>query len=159
MLKGHNILLRSLQASDLDFLQEIENNKENWHYGGDRKIFSRKELATYISNSSANINIAKQYRFVIDLHNNPIGFIDLFDYNTKDVSVGVIIAKNYRDKGFAKEALILISDYALITLGLKKIKASIQKDNLVSVKLFNSCGFTFASQKESLQYFVKLAAK
>ena len=157
MLKGHNILLRSLQASDLDFLQEIENNKENWHYGGDRKIFSREELANYISNSSANINIAKQYRFVIDLHKNPIGFIDLFDYDTISGCVGIIIIKKFRNKGFAKEALNLIIDYGFTILNLDKIHCSIEKSNITSIRLFLSCGFVLEKEIQALKYFIKLA--
>jgi len=159
MLKGENILLRSLQDSDLVFLQDIENNKENWQYGGERKIYSKQDLASYILNSRTNIQIAKQYRFVIDLKSNPIGFIDLFNYTNTGVGIGIIISKYYRNKGFAKEALTIMIDYIFITLGLKKIKAIISKDNLGSIKLFNSCGFDLEREEKDLQYFINLAEK
>ena len=159
MLRGEDIVLRPLQESDLDFLESIENNKENWQFGSERKHFNRQELFDYISNAKTDIKLAKQYRFVIDLNSVPIGFIDLFDYTLTSAGVGVIISKDHRNKGFAKEALNLISDYAFKFLNLKKIHCSIQKDNLFSNQLFISCGFVFLRQVRPLKYFVKLAEK
>ena len=48
MLKGRNITLRPLQNSDLDFLFTIENNKELWRYGSEKKQFTKSELSSYI---------------------------------------------------------------------------------------------------------------
>ena len=159
MLKSDKILLRPLQLSDLDFLFEIENNKENWKYGTENKQYTKEELTNYIANAKQDITNAGQFRFVIDFENTPIGFIDLFDYTTNSAGVGVIIAKNYRRRGFAKEALKLLSIYSFETLNLKKLDCNIEKDNLASIKLFTSCGFKLEREKKELQYFVKLAKK
>ena len=157
MLKSDKILLRPLQLSDLDFLFEIENNKENWKYGTENKQYTKEELTNYIANAKQDIATAGQFRFVIDLENTPIGFIDLFDYTTNSAGVGVIIAKNYRRRGFAKEALHLLSIYSFETLNLKKLDCNIEKDNLESIKLFTSCGFELERETKELKYFVKLA--
>ena len=159
MLKSDKILLRPLQLSDLDFLFEIENNKENWKYGTENKQYTKEELANYIANAKQDISNAGQFRFVIDFENTPIGFIDLFDYKTNSAGVGVIIVKNYRRRGFSKEALELLIDYATNTLKIEKLHCNIQKDNLASIKLFTSCGFELEREKKELQYFVKLAKK
>ena len=156
MLKGENIVLRPLQDSDLDFLRRIENNTDNWEFGSERKKYSKQELTSYIKNAKTDIKVAKQYRFVIDLNSTPIGLIDLFDYTVNSAGVGVIIVENYRNKGFAKEALCLLSDYSFDNLNLAKLHCKIVKDNLESIKLFSSCGFEF--EKELLN-FVKLAKK
>ena len=159
MLKGENIVLRSLQNSDFDFLKRIENNTDNWQFGSEREEYSDEQLSAYITNSKTDIKVAKQYRFVIDLNNAPIGFIDLFDYTTNSASVGVIIAEDHRNKGFAKEALYLLSDYSFTNLNLVKLHCAITKDNLLSIKLFTSCGFELEKEEKELQYFVKLAKK
>lgn len=159
MLKSDKILLRPLKLSDLDFLFEIENNKENWRYGTENKQYTKEELTNYIANAKQDITNAGQFRFVIDFENIPIGFIDLFDYTTNSAGVGVIIAKNYRRRGFAKEALYLLSIYSFKTLNLKKLDCNIEKDNLASIKLFTSCGFELEREKKELHYFVKLAEK
>ena len=159
MLKGKNIVLRPLQDLDLDFLEKIENNKENWQFGSEEKQYSKQELVDYIANAKTDISISKQYRFVIDLKNIPIGFIDLFDYTRKSASVGVIIAKNYRHKGFAKEALNLLIDYAFSILDVNELHASVTKNNLISIKLFNSCRFDSLREKGDVIDFIKLAQK
>ena len=159
MLKSDKILLRPLQLSDLDFLFEIENNKEHWKYGTENKQYTKEELTNYIANAKQDITNAGQFRFVIDLEKTPIGFIDLFDYRTNSAGVGVIIAKNYRRRGFAKEALKLLSIYSFKTLNFKKLDCNILKDNVASIKLFISCGFELEREKKELQYFVKLAKK
>ena len=159
MLKGENISLRPLYLSDLNFLFEVENNTDNWRYGTENKVYTKEELTNYIANAKQDIATAGQFRFLIDLENTPIGFIDLFDYTTDRAGVGVIIAKNYRRKGFAKEALKLLSIYSFETLNFKKLDCNIEKDNLASLKLFTSCGFELEREKKELQYFVKLAKK
>ena len=159
MLKGKNIVLRPLQNSDLDFLFDIENNTGNWQFGSEQKQYNKQELLDYIANAKTDITVAKQYRFVIDLNSTPIGFIDLFDYTTDSAGVGVIITKDYRNKGFAKEALTLLTDYAFVILDINQLYCSITKDNLRSIKLFTSCGFEPKKEKKDLQYFVKLAKK
>ena len=159
MLKGNNIALRPLQISDLDFLFEVENNTDNWKYGSENKQYTKEELTNYIANAKQDIITAGQYRFVIDFRNTSIGFIDLFDYTTNSAGVGVIIVKNYRRRGFSKEALELLIDYATNTLKIEKLYCNIQKDNLASIKLFNSCGFVLEREKKELHYFVKLAKK
>ena len=159
MLKGKNIVLRPLQNSDFDFLKRIENNTDNWQFGSEKKEYSDKQLSAYIANATTDIKVAKQYRFVIDLNSTPIGFIDLFDYTANSAGVGIIITENYRNKGFAKQALHLLSDYAFTTINLFKLHCAIAKDNLESIKLFTSCGFELEREEKELQYFVKLAKK
>jgi len=157
MLESENIVLRPLLKSDFDFLERIENNEENWQFGSERKQFNTQQLFSYIENSGTDITISKQYRFVVDLNSVPIGFIDLFDYTTTSAGVGVIISKGYRNKGFAKEALNLLVDYAFNFIKLRKLHCSINTDNLASIRLFHSCGFQLLRQKEELRYFIKLA--
>jgi len=159
MLKGNNILLRPLKVSDLNFLFEVENNTDNWKYGTENKQYTKEELKNYIANAKQDIATAGQFRFVIDLEDTPIGFIDLFDYTTNSAGVGVIIAKNYRRRGFAKEALKLLSIYSFETLNLKRLDCNIEKDNLASIKLFTSCGFKAIGEEQEFNYFIKLAKK
>mgnify|MGYP001173668845 CR=1 FL=1 len=159
MLIGEKILLRSLEDSDLDLLHKIENDQENWKFGSERKKYSKQHLINYIKNSKIDISITKQYRFVIDLNDKAIGFIDLFDYNIESAGIGLIISSDYRNQGFGKDALTLLVEYAFVNLKIKQLNATINKENIASVKLFNSCNFTLQREKFDLQYFIKFAEK
>tara|TARA_B100001250_G_scaffold379384_1_gene370015 strand:+ start:93 stop:569 length:477 start_codon:yes stop_codon:yes gene_type:complete len=157
MLIGKKITLRSLKVSDLCFLQSIENNQDNWQFGSENRKFDIQDLLDYIRDASIDIEVAKQYRFVITLNTVPIGLIDLFDYTIVKAGVGVIIKKEYRNKGFAKEALELLILYSFKTLKINELYANIESRNISSLHLFQSCGFEFRSQESNLQYFSKLA--
>ena len=101
MLSQEPISLRFLRKSDLEFLYKIENDKSLWRYGSEKKTYSKDELLTYIENSGIAIKNIKQFRFVIDYNDSAIGFIDLFDYNITEVSIGLIIDEKYRSRGFS----------------------------------------------------------
>ena len=153
MLKGKNILLRNLKKSDIDFLMSIENNISLWEHGSERKIYTKQELVSYIKNSHIPFFEARQYRFVIDYKNFPIGFIDLFDYFENQASVGIIIHKNYQNKGFGKEALILLSNYSLNVLKLKKLQCCIQKNNYKSNRLFLSASYKLVKEEKNMNFY------
>ena len=153
MLKEKKIKLRTLLPTDLEFLQKIENDRSLWEYGSDRKIFTKEELTNYIKNSSEKIQQAKQFRFVVDYNNTPIGFVDLFEYKDSSAGVGIIIDKEYQKRGFALESLKLLIDYSLKEIKLKKLYCKIGKYNLRSIQLFTSCGFAFTKQKDDLYFY------
>lgn len=154
MLVGRNISLRSLIDSDLDFLEKIENNTSLWKYGSEQKIYTREELKSYIQNSDTPIQIAKQYRFVIDYKTIPVGFIDLFNFKEKEVSIGIIIDEEYQNRGFAKESLSLLSDYCLDYLNITQLKCSVDASNKKSNFLFLSSGFQIVRKENNLNFYI-----
>ena len=153
MLKGKEIKLRTLLPTDLEFLQKIENDRRLWEYGSDRKIFTKEELTNYIKNSSEKIQQAKQFRFVVDHNNIPIGFVDLFEYKDSRAGVGIIIDKEYQKRGFALESLKLLINYSLEELKLKNLYCKISKYNPRSIQLFTSCGFSFTKEKDDVYFY------
>ena len=154
MLKGELINLRPLEHSDLEFLYSIENNKDNWIFGSENKIFSYLELENYIKNSSTDIKKDLQHRFVIDYNGKAVGFIDLFNYCIKSVDVGIIVANEYRGNGYAKEALKLLIEYSFSTLKVDDLCCTISNDNIASINFFTSFGFRFISTQENLTSYV-----
>lgn len=153
MLEVKKIKLRTLLPTDLEFLQKIENDKNLWEYGSDRKKFTKEELTNYIKNSSEKIQKAKQFRFVVDYNNTPVGFVDLFEYKDSSAGVGIIIDKEYQKRGFASESLRLLIDYSLEDLKLKNLHCKISKSNLRSIQLFTSSGFTFTKEKDNVCFY------
>ena len=158
MLKGKRVVLRSLERRDLDFICHIENNKKNWIFGSEEKHFTKKELESYIGNAKMNIEVAKQYRFVIDINTTPIGFIDLYNYTNQSVSTGIIIEEKYRRKGYAKEAMQILEDYVFSTLNIGCITCVVNKNNYASKTFFINCDFIINTQEKELLYFSKLSS-
>ena len=66
--------------------------------------------------------------------------LDLFEYNPFDqhISVGIIIYdENYRRKGYAKQALLLLESYLKEVLHCKYVFARVLQNNEASISLFN----------------------
>ena len=148
MLVSAEIKLRSLEDTDLDFLFSLENDKSLWAVSGTTEPFSLVQLANYISHAKQDIAIAEQFRFVIDWQGKAIGCIDLYEYNFKrqNAGVGIVILKQYRRKGFAKQSLTLLIKYAWEKLHLKQLYTGIFSDNKASLALFQSVGFEMVRQ-------------
>ena len=148
MLVSAEIKLRTLKDTDLDFLFSLENDKSLWAVSGTTEPFSLVQLANYISHAKQDIAIAEQFRFVIDWQGKAIGCIDLYEYCFKkqNAGVGIVILKEYRRKGFAKQSLILLIKYAWEKLHLKQLHTGIFLDNKASLALFQSVGFEMVRQ-------------
>lgn len=148
MLATAEIKLRTLKDTDLDFLFSLENDKSLWAVSGTTEPFSLVQLANYISHAKQDIAIAEQFRFVIDWQGKAIGCIDLYEYNfeKQNAGVGIVILKEYRRKGFAKQSLTLLIKYAWEKLHLKQLHTGIFSDNKASLALFQSVGFEMVRQ-------------
>ncbi len=151
MLIGNHIFLRSVVSTDVDFILSVENNTENWAIGGITKPFTRKEIIDFVA-SDQNLHKNKQLRFIIceKRTEQPIGTIDLFEYNKelKNVGIGILIEhKESRRKGFATEAIKLIIRHCKTELNIIQLFCNIFKDNKNSIRLFEKCGFNFIEEK------------
>ncbi len=144
LLKGKNIRLRPVEIEDLNVLYEWENDTDNWHTSNNLNPHSRFFLEQYILNAQNNIYEDKQLRLVIlDRHNKQIGIIDLFDFDPhhRRAAVGIILAPEFRNKGYGSDALDVLIAYAGGFLNLKQLHCGVGVDNLHSIRLFEKKGF------------------
>ncbi len=150
------LLLRALEPKDLDFLFEIENDRDLWHLSHTQQPFSAHLLRQYIAQADEDIYSAKQFRFAIVQKNDQqlVGFIDLFDFDPKNkrAGIGIVIHQKYRQKGYGRIALELLIDYAFNILYLHQLYANIAANNLPSLQLFESMGFKLAGIKKDWNF-------
>ena len=143
-LIGKHIKLRALEPSDLDFLYTLENDESIWEVSNTQKPYSRYVLKKYLDHSHLDIYETKQVRFAISTKNNKtVGFVDLYDFDPahKRVGVGIIVTKNDQKRGYAKEAIVLITNYAFRHLQVHQIFASVTQQNHRSIGLFEGLDF------------------
>jgi diamine N-acetyltransferase len=144
-LFGLKLCLRPIEPEDLDFLYPIENNELFWEVSHTQTPFSRYVLKQYLENAHLDIYETKQFRFIIEelSDKKQVGMIDLFDFNPqhKRVGVGILIHPYYQNRGFASEALSIVTDYAFSYLNLHQIYANITADNTKSLNLFEKHRF------------------
>lgn len=151
MLSSKNIALRTIEPQDIDCLLAWENDTENWTVSNTFVPFSRKLMEEYIY-SAQDIFAMKQVRFIIEdkRTKNQLGCIDLFEFDPFHLraGVGILIDKNYRNKGIAKEALEVLKTYSFSHLKLHQLYCSVANSNAASLKLFYQSGFVQTGVKK-----------
>jgi diamine N-acetyltransferase len=145
-LQGNTIFLRALEPEDLVFIYRIENDENIWEVSNTQTPYSKFLITQYLENAHQDIYEAKQLRLAICKNENleAIGLIDLFDFDPKNkrAGVGIIIQNEVdRNKGFGKEALGLMINYAFHQLQLHQLYANIGTENLPSLSLFTTFEF------------------
>lgn len=143
LLKTSRLILKTIDEKDISALLEIYTKEENMRF-----ISSGKFDWTYNELLEKYTNINKNYRLGIGIYvvqlkegGKIIGEAGLFnsfdDLNT--LELGYIIDSTWWQKGFGKEICLALMDYAFNKLGSKKLIARMYEDNIVSVRLSESC--------------------
>lgn len=146
MLKSDNIYLRAIEPEDLDFLFKWENCVDIWQESNTLAPYSRFSIKDFIEKSiSESVFEVGQVRLMIcSLYDNSIvGTADIFDIDVVNsrAAVGLLIDSNYRGKGYAKEALDMLCNYASETLLLNQLYVHIATDNTSCLSLFAKSDF------------------
>lgn len=150
-LKGKQVYLRALEPEDLELIYIIENDESVWEVSQTQTPYSRFLIKQYLENCHKDIYEVKQLRLMIVTNSEePVGFVDLFDFDPKNdkVGLGVLVLDHSRGKKYGQEALSLLINYAFKNLYVHQIYANVLEDNLVSIKLFESLGFVKSGVKK-----------
>jgi len=151
MISSEKIVLRAPEPEDIDFLYQLENDEKLWYVSQTFRPFSRFEMEQYVLMAEKDPYESHQVRFMINLKSgDTIGTVDLFEidpYN-KRAGVGIVIVEDFRERGFAYEALKLVISYCFDQLNLHQLYCNIEVDNTVSIELFKKAGFEVSGLKK-----------
>ena len=155
-LTGEHISLRAIEPGDLAFLYQIENDESFWSVSNTQKPFSKFLLQQYLENAHQDIYQAKQLRLIIfeNKTQTSVGMIDLFDFDPKHlrVGLGILVAQKFESKGYATQAIELLTNYAFTHLDVHQVYANISEDNTKSISLFEKRGFKKIGVKKDWTY-------
>lgn len=145
ILQSDTLLLRAPELGDLDFMFHIENDTRLWAVSACRMPYSRYLLQQYIETNTHDIYTDKQMRLMIEHHasGEVVGVVDIFDFSPSDLraEVGIVIDAAYRGRGYAREALALLCDYAKRVLAMHQLYCYVFVDNVSARHLFGQNGF------------------
>ena len=154
-MRADKIYLRALELDDIEFLFEIENNRDFWEISYTILPFSKYYLEKYIKESNHDIFSEKQFRFVISIENKyPVGLIDLFDFDPINhrAGIGIVINNTQRKKGYAIKSVKLIEDYSRKNLQIHQLYVNVMVDNQNSLDLFKKLGYVEIGIKKDWNY-------
>ena len=145
MIIGNRIYLRKLSLKDasLYYLSWVNNKQITKYMDIGKKRYTLKYLKNYITKSNKANNEELFGIFLRDKKKH-IGNIKIeeIDHIHKRAYIGIMIGDTDEwGKGYAKEAINMITEYSFKRLKLNKLKAGIISLNTQSIKLFKKAGF------------------
>lgn len=142
-LETERLILRRYKESDIDMQYEIINDERLSKYIKFPKYTKDEELDC-IKKWIKDANDSKYEKWVITLKENnlPIGNISVNGIEKKHnyCNVGYVILYNYWGKGYAAEALEIVSDY-LLDRGYYLVECSCNELNKQSSRVMKKAGF------------------
>ena len=150
ILTTERLTLRRLIINDEREIFTLRSDGEINKYL-DRQVSNTVDDArNFINKVNENINKNDSLYWAITLSDKNIlvGTICLFGFSDENYKceIGYELLTNFQGQGIMKEAVEKVIDYAFNTIKVKKIEASLHRDNLSSIKLLEK--FSFRNSNE-----------
>ena len=144
-IEGEKIFLREVRREDVNenYYQWMNDNEITRYTESRYYPYSMEQLQVFVG----SLDGKREDVFLAIIGkagNKHIGNIKLgnIDWIHRRANIGVIIgAKNCWGKGYASEAISLLSEYAFKKLNLYKVWAGCYANNIGSIKAFQKAGF------------------
>lgn len=147
-LHTETIRLRAPEPEDIDEMLFYENDKDLWENSCATGPYSRYQLKKYIAENQNNLFADGQLRFMIEHVSGKIaGIVDVFSFDARHqrAEIGIVIKKEFRRQGIARDALCLLERHCFQLLGIHQLYAYIRTDNAPCLHLFTKLGYTFSA--------------
>lgn len=145
MLRGERVLLRPRKRADLARVYEFTNDVEFKGLIGDWPL-EPQSLERLEARFNAGLAEGERDgpRFAIEANGEYIGHALLYDINEADgvcwLSIG-IGDPNYQSKGYGREALALLLDYAYRIRNLRRVCLHVAGSNERAIRAYRALGF------------------
>ncbi|MEF3353870.1 GNAT family protein [Paenibacillus sp. GYB006] len=143
-LKGNRVTLSSVTKEDLDFLCELECNKDVWLYEefveNDHNVIKSK----YLEQMNSNTHVDFIMTIETDNEIKRIGLVQIWSYvaHRSSWELGFGILPEYQGHGYGYEAVKLLVDYVFKELEARKIVGMCNSLNHKSINLMEKLKMT-----------------
>jgi RimJ/RimL family protein N-acetyltransferase len=155
-INTHRLFLEKLDLKHAEAFYAYRSDAETNKYQGwipyaleDCKHFIKNRIAKQINEDDSWF----QFAIILKDTNTLVGDLGVhfIENNQHQVEIGCTISKEFHQNGIASEALIAVIDYLFSDLKKHRITASIDPNNIASIKMVEKIGFRKEAHfKESL---------
>jgi len=146
-LETDRMVVRRLTTEDAEFMLDLLNQPSFHRFIGDRGVKTLDQARTYIEERAiAGYEKNSFGPFAVELKKDGsvIGIVSLLDRDElEDVDIGFAFLPAHWRQGFALEASSALMEYAFSDLGLDRIIAVTQTDNIASIKTLEKMGLAY----------------
>ena len=147
VLETDRLVIRKFSTDDAEFILELLNEPSFLHFIGDKGVRTLADAREYILQgpmASYELHGFGLYLTVLKEGAVPIGMCGLLKRESlADVDIGFAFLPGFWSRGYALESAQAVKIYGLNTLGLKRIVAITNPDNLASIKLLEKIGLKY----------------
>ena len=145
MLKGQNVLLRAMEESDLERLHAFNNDiAVELAGGGDPPMPQSMARLQAEFSQRASGGGRDNANFVIEVEGEMIGMCALFNFDetAHTCELGITIGdKAYWGKGYGREVVALLVEYAFRYRNFRKVWLRVHGKNERAQKAYRAAGF------------------
>lgn len=157
-LEGQGIYFRSVSASDASQIHSYASDEEVSKFIGWRLMNTLDETRELIEEMIRR-ETAGTHLYASIVHSKSkdiIGTAMIFNFNkdARHAEIGYVLNKDYWGMGYGTEAVRLMSNFALESLGLHKLHAQVVDANIGSVRVLEKCGYQLEGRFKDY-YFIE----
>lgn len=139
--------LRRMTIDDAEFILQLLNDPDFIRFIGDKGVKTVDDARQYIVNGPmASYERHGFGLWLVELKPSgiPLGMCGLLKRETlDDVDIGFAFLPRYRSRGYGFESAAAVMQYGRHVLGLKRIVAITDPDNVGSIRLLQKIGLSF----------------
>lgn len=147
IIETERLIICHLSEGDSEFILELLNSPGWLKFIGNKNVKTKTDAANYIINGplkSYAVNGFGLYLVKLKNINTPVGICGLIKRDTlENIDIGFALLPEYEGNGYAFESADAVLKHAKKDLGIKKIVAITDKDNVNSIRLLEKAGLTF----------------
>ena len=147
VLETERLILRRITPDDAAFILELLNEAAFLRFIGDKGVRSIEDAEQYILKGPVESYERLGFGlYLVALKSSgvPIGICGLVKRDTlEDVDIGFAFLSDYRRNGYAFESAAAVKDYGQKVLGLGRLLAITQPENVGSIRVLEKIGLKF----------------
>lgn len=155
MLENENILLRPIEKEDIEYLNRWKNDESIYKYlGGGFAPISKDQQNSWLDSMIDMLGNSRRF-IICDKRKCALGLVGLYNINWihRTCEIGIYIGeKEMTGKGYGKASIDLIEKYAYEYLNIRKIKAKVVSENIISLKMFSSLKYDRIGEYKDERY-------
>lgn len=145
LLTDGTIRLRALEPTDLDMVEQWENDTRLWTVTDTQAPYSRQMIWQYLKTYNGDIYASHCLRLVITLAQSgqAVGLLDFehFSAFNNRCEIGLLVAGQFVGCGYGHRAVAIAMRYAAEHLGLRQAYVVVRTDNESCLRVFEDNGF------------------
>ena len=147
MLKGKNILLKSMEKKDINTIYEFLSDQELRKYDCNFIIIPSKEW--FVENWNNLLTLNKRYLTITNKKNCIVGYItyeqvesccDVYD-------IGITIGREFWNRGYGKDSINTLLEFLFMNRGAERVELEVSDFNFRAINCYKECGFIKEGEK------------